>query len=49
MPLKIVNYCLTEDKNVMLCLEGFLGKVSEEIDKSTKGKYYIQFSLWRKE
>jgi len=47
--MKKVNYCLTEDRNVMLCMEGFFCQIRDEFEKMSGGKYEIGFHIWRKE
>ena len=47
--MKNMKECLTEDRKVLLCIEGFFCKIRDEFEKMCGGKYEIGFYIWRKE
>ena len=46
---KIEMECSLEDRQVLLCVEGFFEKVREEFGKMCGGKYELGFYIWRRE
>ena len=45
--MKKVDYCLVEDRKVLLCMEGFFCKIRDAFKEMCGGKYEIGFYIWK--
>ena len=46
---KIEMECSLEDRQVLLCVEGFFSRMREEFEKMSGGEYELGFHIWRRE